>query len=182
MGDDVDDDGKDVWMKSDEDEWMGYIFNAGWWCGDAKGVTMVEEEEVLNGKAVVIGDIKIFSSSMGEVGTDLCFLFNLEGRCWWFESLLSYLCLFLITSVFIDKGLFSWWSFKYKPHALQRGDPSSLRLQSGVVVVEQLEHTNWIASSSFVSFLELWGFNDFGLGTLCNFWLFKNNKKKVCLI
>jgi hypothetical protein len=59
----------------------------------------------------------------------------------------------------------------YKPQALHKGAPSSSLLQSGVVVVAQLEHTNCIASSSFASFLALWGFSVFGLGALCNFWL-----------
>jgi len=45
---------------------------------------------------------------------------------------------FLITSVLSDKGRTTPCSFKNKPHALQSGCPSGLRLHKGVVWVKQL--------------------------------------------
>lgn len=47
---------------------------------------------------------------------------------------------FLITSVFRDSGRTTPWSLRKRPHALQRGFPSGLRRQRGVVCVKQLEH------------------------------------------
>jgi hypothetical protein len=47
---------------------------------------------------------------------------------------------FLITSVFRLKGRTTPWSFRNKPHALQRGCPSGFRLHNGVVWVKQFVH------------------------------------------
>ena len=47
---------------------------------------------------------------------------------------------FLITSVLRDRGRTTPWSLRKRPQALQRGWPSGLRRQRGVVCVKQFVH------------------------------------------
>lgn len=57
---------------------------------------------------------------------------------------------FLITSVFKLRGRTTPWSFKNKPHALQRGWPSGFRRHKGVVWVKQLVQVVGAAPSSWL--------------------------------